>query len=67
MKGGDLAFRRMSLPLYHHGRHVLWGGGGASSRSPSTDWLRAGATDTPEMEKNMPRSTGWCSALFQLD
>ena len=54
LKGGDLAFKRMSLPLYHHGWYALWEAA-AECRFPisfhSTGFKDVRAPDTPEMEK----------------
>ncbi|HEX9125466.1 MAG TPA: amidohydrolase family protein [Methylomirabilota bacterium] len=71
LKGGDLAFKRMSLPLYHHDWYQLWEAA-AECRFPisfhSTGFKGLRTPDTPEMEKEylLP----WRlvrSALFQLD
>jgi len=71
LKGGDLAFKRMSLPLYHHDWYPLWEAA-AECRFPisfhSTGFKGLRTPDTPEMEKEyiLP----WRlvrSALFQLD
>jgi len=54
LKGGDLAFKRMSLPLYHHGWYALWEAA-AECKFPisfhSTGFKNVRAPDTPEMEK----------------
>ena len=71
LKGGDLAFKRMSLPLYHHDWYQLWEAA-AECHFPisfhSTGFKGLRTPDTPEMEKEylLP----WRlvrSALFQLD
>jgi uncharacterized protein len=71
IKGGDLAFKRMSLPLYHHAWYPLWQAA-AECKFPisfhSTGFKAIRAPDTPEMEKEY--FTQWRlvrSALFQLD
>jgi predicted TIM-barrel fold metal-dependent hydrolase len=71
LKGGDLAFKRMSLPLYHHGWYPLWEAA-AECRFPisfhSTGFKGLRTPDTPEMEKEY--TLPWRlvrSALFQLD
>ena len=71
LKGGDLAFKRMSLPLYHHAWYPLWEAA-AECHFPisfhSTGFKGLRGPDTPEMEKEyliewrLLRST-----LFQLD
>src|ERR1700675_2069533 len=71
LKGGDLAFKRMSLPLYHHDWYPLWEAA-AECRFPisfhSTGFKGLRTPDTPEMEKEY--TLQWRlvrSALFQLD
>ena len=71
IRGGDLAFKRMSPPLYHHGWDPLWEAA-AECHFPisfhSTGFKALRAPDTPEMEKEY--FTEWRlvrSALFQLD
>ena len=71
LRGGDLAFKRMSPPLYTHEWYPLWEAG-AECRFPisfhSTGFKALRAPDTPEMEKKY--FTQWRlvrSALFQLD
>ena len=71
IKGGDLAFKRMSLPLYHHGWDLLWKAA-AECHFPisfhSTGFKGLRAPDDAEMEKEC--FTEWRlvrSALFQLD
>jgi predicted TIM-barrel fold metal-dependent hydrolase len=71
LKGGDLAFKRMSLPLYHHGWYPLWEAA-AECHFPisfhSTGFKGLRTPDTPEMEKEY--MLPWRlvrSALFQLD
>src|SRR5256714_6587951 len=71
LKGGDLAFKRMSLPLYHHDWYPLWEAA-AECQFPISFYticfkvLRG--PDTPQMEQEY--SLQWRlvrSALFQLD
>jgi uncharacterized protein len=71
LKGGDLAFKRMGLPLYHHDWYALWEAA-AECRFPisfhSTGFKGLRTPDTPEMEKEY--ALQWRlvrSALFQLD
>jgi len=71
LKGGDLAFKRMSLPLYHHDWYALWEAA-AECHFPisfhSTGFKGLRTPDTPEMEKEY--TLQWRlvrSALFQLD
>ena len=71
LKGGDLAFKRMSLPLYHHDWYALWEAA-AECRFPisfhSTGFKGLRTPGTPEMEKEY--MLPWRlvrSALFQLD
>jgi uncharacterized protein len=71
LKGGDLAFKRMSLPLYHHDWYQLWEAA-AECHFPisfhSTGFKGLRTPDTPEMEKEY--MLPWRlvrSALFQLD
>lgn len=71
LKGGDLAFKRMSLPLYHHDWYPLWEAA-AECQFPisfhSTGFKGLRAPDTPQMEKEY--LIEWRllrSALFQLD
>ena len=71
LKGGDLAFKRMSLPLYHHGWYALWEAA-AECKFPisfhSTGFKAVRAPDTPEMEKEYAIQHRLVrSALFQLD
>lgn len=71
LKGGDLAFKRMSLPLYHHGWYALWEAA-AECKFPisfhSTGFKAIRAPDTPEMEKEyFVQHRLVRSALFQLD
>ncbi len=71
LRGGDLAFKGMSLPLWHHDWDVLWAAA-AECHFPisfhSTGFKALRAPDTPEMaaeyltEYRLVRS-----ALFQLD
>jgi predicted TIM-barrel fold metal-dependent hydrolase len=71
LKGGDLAFKRMTPPLYHPDWFVLWEAS-AECKFPisfhSTGFKAVRAPDTPEMEKEV--FTQWRlvrSTLFQLD
>jgi len=71
LKGGDLAFKRMSLPLFHHDWYPLWEAA-AECQFPisfhSTGFKGLRAPDTPQMEQEY--LIEWRllrSALFQLD
>jgi predicted TIM-barrel fold metal-dependent hydrolase len=71
LRGGDLAFKRMSPPLYHHDWYALWQAA-AECRFPisfhSTGFKGLRAPDTPQMETEYV--VQWRlvrSALFQLD
>ena len=71
IRGGDLAFKRMTPPLYHHAWDALWEAA-AQCCFPisfhSTGFKAVRAPDTPEMEKEC--FTEWRlvrSSLFQLD
>ena len=71
LRGGDLAFKRMSLPLYHRGWYPLWEAA-AECHFPisfhSTGFKGLRAPDSPQMEKEY--MIEWRlvrSALFQLD
>jgi predicted TIM-barrel fold metal-dependent hydrolase len=71
LRGGDLAFKRMSLPLYHHDWYPLWEAA-AECHFPvsfhSTGFKGLRTPDTPEMEKEyMIQWRLVRSALFQLD
>jgi predicted TIM-barrel fold metal-dependent hydrolase len=71
LRGGDLAFKRMSLPLYHHGWYPLWEAA-AECRFPisfhSTGFKALRAPDNPQMEKDYFTQYRLVrSALFQLD
>lgn len=71
IKGGDLAFKGMSLPLWHHDWDALWEAA-AECRFPisfhSTGFKALRAPDTPEMEKEYFTEYRLVrSALFQLD
>ena len=71
LKGGDLAFKRMPIPLYQHEWHVTWEAA-AECNFPisfhSTGFKAVRAPDTPEMEqKYMIQWRLVRSALFQLD
>ena len=71
LKGGDLAFKRMSVPLFHHGWYPLWEAA-AECHFPisfhSTGFKGLRAPDNPQMEQEY--LIEWRlvrSALFQLD
>lgn len=71
LRGGDLAFKEMGLPLWHHAWDELWKAS-AECKFPisfhSTGFKAVRAPDNPEMEKQY--FTEWRlvrSALFQLD
>jgi predicted TIM-barrel fold metal-dependent hydrolase len=71
LKGGDLAFKRMTVPLWHHDWFALWEAA-AECRFPisfhSTGFQGLRGPDNPQMEKEY--TTEWRlvrSALFQLD
>jgi uncharacterized protein len=71
LRGGDLAFKRMSLPLYHHGWYPLWEAA-AECRFPisfhSTGFKALRAPDNPQMEKEYFTQYRLVrSSLFQLD
>ena len=71
LRGGDLAFKRMSLPLYHHGWDPLWEAA-AECRFPisfhSTGFKALRAPDSPDMEKEYFLQYRLVrSSLFQLD
>jgi predicted TIM-barrel fold metal-dependent hydrolase len=71
LRGGDLAFKRMSLPLYHHGWDPLWQAA-AECRFPisfhSTGFKALRAPDNPQMEKEYFTEYRLVrSSLFQLD
>ena len=71
LRGGDLAFKRMSLPLYHHGWDPLWEAA-AECRFPisfhSTGFKALRAPDNPDMEKEYFLQYRLVrSSLFQLD
>jgi predicted TIM-barrel fold metal-dependent hydrolase len=71
IRGGDLAFKRMSLPLWHHDWYALWEAA-AECRFPisfhSTGFKALRAPDSPEMEKEYFTQYRLVrSALFQLD
>ena len=71
LRGGDLAFKRMSVPLYQHEWDPLWQAA-AECRFPiafhSTGFKGLRAPDTPEMERTyMIQWRLVRSALFQLD
>jgi predicted TIM-barrel fold metal-dependent hydrolase len=71
LRGGDLAFKRMAPPLYHHDWYALWEAA-AECRFPisfhSTGFKALRAPDNPQMEAEY--TLQWRlvrSALFQLD
>ena len=71
LRGGDLAFKGMTPPLYHPGWFALWEAA-AECKFPisfhSTGFKAIRAPDTPEMQQEV--MTQWRlvrSALFQLD
>ncbi len=71
LRGGDLAFKGMGLPLWHHDWDALWQAS-AECKFPvsfhSTGFKAVRAPDNPQMEKEY--FTEWRlvrSALFQLD
>ncbi|MGE0223131.1 MAG: amidohydrolase family protein [Acetobacteraceae bacterium] len=71
LRGGDLAFKRMSLPLWHHDWYALWEAA-AECKFPisfhSTGFKAARAPNTPEMEKEYFLQYRLVrSALFQTD
>jgi predicted TIM-barrel fold metal-dependent hydrolase len=71
IRGGDLAFKRMSLPLWHHDWYALWEAA-AECRFPisfhSTGFKALRAPDDPQMEKDYFTQYRLVrSALFQLD
>ena len=71
LRGGDLAFKRMGIPLWHHDWYALWEAA-AECRFPiafhSTGFKAARAPDTPEMEKEYAIQYRLVrSALFQTD
>jgi predicted TIM-barrel fold metal-dependent hydrolase len=71
LRGGDLAFKRMSLPLYHKDWYALWEAA-AGCNFPisfhSTGFKGLRTPDTPQMEKEyMVQWRLVRSALFQLD
>jgi predicted TIM-barrel fold metal-dependent hydrolase len=71
LRGGDLAFKRMALPLWHHAWYPLWQAA-AECRFPisfhSTGFKALRAPDNPAMEKEYFTQFRLVrSALFQLD
>jgi uncharacterized protein len=71
LKGGDLAFKRMVVPLYHHDWYPLWEAA-AECQFPisfhSTGFKGLRAPDTPQMEREYLLEWRLVrSALFQLD
>jgi predicted TIM-barrel fold metal-dependent hydrolase len=71
LRGGDLAFKRLNVPLYHRGWDPLWEAA-QECRFPisfhSTGFKGLRAPDTPQMEKEY--AVPWRlvrSSLFQLD
>src|SRR5437899_2819966 len=71
LRGGDLAFKRMTPPLYTHEWYPLWAAA-AECKFPisfhSTGFKALRAPDNPEMEKEyMTQYRLVRSSLFQLD
>ena len=71
LRGGDLAFKRMGLPIYHKDWYALWEAA-AECDFPisfhSTGFKGLRTPDTPQMEKEyMVQWRLVRSALFQLD
>jgi uncharacterized protein len=71
LRGGDLAFKRMGLPIYHRDWYALWEAA-AECNFPisfhSTGFKGLRTPDTPQMEKEyMVQWRLVRSALFQLD
>jgi predicted TIM-barrel fold metal-dependent hydrolase len=71
LKGGDLAFKRMSLPLFHHAWYPLWEAA-TECHFPisfhSTGFKGLRSPDTPAMEQEYRLEWRLLrSALFQLD
>jgi predicted TIM-barrel fold metal-dependent hydrolase len=71
LKGGDLAFKRMGLPLWHHDWYALWEAC-AECKFPvsfhSTGFKALRAPDNPQMEKEYFTQFRLVrSGLFQLD
>jgi predicted TIM-barrel fold metal-dependent hydrolase len=71
LRGGDLAFKRMSLPIYHRDWYALWEAA-AECQFPisfhSTGFKGLRTPDTPQMEKDyMVQWRLVRSSLFQLD
>ena len=71
LRGGDLAFKGMALPLWHHDWDALWQAS-AECKFPvafhSTGFKAVRAPDTPAMEKEYFTEYRLVrSALFQLD
>ena len=71
LRGGDLAFKRMGLPIYHRDWYALWEAA-AECNFPisfhSTGFKGLRTPDTPAMEKEyMVQWRLVRSALFQLD
>jgi uncharacterized protein len=71
LRGGDLAFKRMVLPLWHHGWYPLWQAA-AECRFPisfhSTGFKALRAPDDPAMDKEYFTQFRLVrSSLFQLD
>ena len=71
LRGGDLAFKHMSVPLWHHDWYALWEAA-AECRFPisfhSPGFQATRAPNTPEMEKEyFPQYRLVRSALFQTD
>ncbi|HSZ94298.1 MAG TPA: amidohydrolase family protein, partial [Acetobacteraceae bacterium] len=71
LRGGDLAFKHMSVPLWHHDWYALWEAA-AECKFPisfhSTGFQATRAPNTPEMEKEYATEYRLVrSALFQTD
>jgi predicted TIM-barrel fold metal-dependent hydrolase len=71
LRGGDLAFKHMVVPLWHHDWYALWEAA-AECRFPisfhSTGFQATRAPNTPEMEKEYATEYRLVrSALFQTD
>ena len=71
LRGGDLAFKRMALPIYHRDWYALWEAA-AECNFPisfhSTGFKGLRTPDNPQMEKDyMVQWRLVRSALFQLD
>ena len=63
LRGGDLAFKRMGLPLWHHDWYALWEAvPNAASRSPSIPPAsrRPAHRTRQRWKRNTPSNTAWC-------